>query len=87
MQHTVSAMRCIVRQQLAYHSVTLPVAYHLESARVGEQATRPRHEVMQTARLGDDVSARPGRQVVRVSEHDVAVERLQLLHRQALDGA
>ena len=54
----------------------------LEAAAVGEHVTRPGHEAVQAAERLDDVGAGPEHQVVRVAEHHLDAERLEVRRRQ-----
>jgi hypothetical protein len=64
----------------------VPERKHLEAAGVGEDRVRPGHEPVQAAERGDPLGAGPEVQVVRVAEHDLGPQRLQLVRQHGLDG-
>ena len=59
---------------------------NLESARVGQHGTRPLHEAMQSAQLGDEVIAGTEVEVIGVAQHERRTEVRHLRGRQRLDG-
>lgn len=61
--------------------------HHLEAAAVRQHAARPVYEAVQAAHRRDEVRAGVVAEVVGVAQDDVAVQLLQLLGGQALDGA
>ena len=58
----------------------------LEAAGVGEDRAVPAHEAVQAAELGDQLLARAEVEVVRVAEHDLGAERVQLVRVDGLHG-
>ena len=59
---------------------------HLESAGIGEDRLIPAHELVQPARLFDEVFAGADMQVIRVGEDDLRTDLVQFARGHALDG-
>lgn len=58
---------------------------NLESAGIGQNGSRPRHEPMQTAQLADLLDPRPKVEVIGVPEKDLDAEFFENVLRNALD--
>ena len=59
-------------------------AEHLEPAAVREDCTIPVHELVQAARLADELHTGPQEQMIRIRENDASTEILELIRRNAL---
>ncbi len=57
---------------------------NLKPAAIGENQSRPAHELMKAAKFGDNVGTRPQSQVVRVAQDDLCTRRFQLFDGHAL---
>ena len=60
--------------------------HDLETARIGEDRSRPVHEPVQSAEPGDDIGARAQHQMIGVGEHDLGPGRGHRFGRHRLDG-
>src|SRR5260221_14779288 len=57
----------------------------LEPARISQDIPIPRHELVKSAHLGDELWTGPQEQVVRVPENDLGRDRAQVVRSDRLD--
>uniref|UniRef100_A0A182N6C0 Uncharacterized protein n=1 Tax=Anopheles dirus TaxID=7168 RepID=A0A182N6C0_9DIPT len=87
-QHTLATVvRTLEPYALLGDFGQLQQRHHLEATGIGQQRSRPTHELVQTARLFQHVRPGAHSQVVGVAEHYAAVQLEQLLRQYALQRA